>query len=84
MLVMLTVQSEGPKLHNYQSESEQLFGIQVLSLDCNPAETNRAASSGADRSLKLWDLHLGLCMRDFVDVTKTCNSLCFTSEGQVL
>lgn len=55
---------------------------QVLSLDCNPAEPNRAASSSADRSLKLWDLQHGRCVRDFVAVHKTCNSLRFSADGQ--
>ncbi|KAK9863390.1 hypothetical protein WJX84_000187 [Apatococcus fuscideae] len=56
----------------------------VLSLDCNPAEPNRAASSSADRSLKLWDLQHGRCVRDFVAVHKTCNSLRFSTDGQML
>ena len=64
-------------------KASHVHGLQVLSLDCNPVETNRAASSSADRSLKLWDLHQGRCIQDFVDVHKTCNSLCFGSEGQV-
>ncbi|KAK9837782.1 hypothetical protein WJX74_004988 [Apatococcus lobatus] len=71
--------STGRVLHTLTGHAQK-----VLSLDCNPAETNRAASSSADRSLKLWDLHSGRCVRDFVDVLKTCNSLCFASEGQEL
>ena len=55
---------------------------QVLSLDGNRAEPNRAASSCADRSLKLGDLQHKRCVRDFVAVRKTCNSLRFSTDGQ--
>lgn len=57
--------------------------MQVNSVDCNPAEANAAVSAGADRNVKLWDLHRGFCTAQ-KSWPSMVNSLRYTHGGALV
>ena len=48
--------------------------MQVSSVDCSPSSSLRAVSSGTDRTIKVWDLNKGYCLRTIM-CHSSCNSV---------
>lgn len=54
--------------------------LQVSTVDCSPMEAWRAASGGADRCIKVWDLRNGYCVASS-PYHSACSTLRFMVEG---
>lgn len=55
----------------------------VTGVDCSPADPNVVASCAADRTIKVWGLEKGYCIRTLM-CHSSCNSLALTSDGTLI
>lgn len=57
--------------------------LQVSSVDCSPSSSLRAVSSGTDRTIKVWDLNKGYCLRTIM-CHSSCNSVRCTRDEHII
>ena len=57
--------------------------VQVSSVDCSPSSSLRAVSSGTDRTIKVWDLNKGYCLRTIM-CHSSCNSVRCTRDEHLI